>query len=122
MFNYNAIAPPIIWSVYQDDVVVPDDQLLLIPAWLSAAIRPDPSPQPSDEKSSCVFRNMEVEASISLEDSLKKEVQCSLQINLEDFEDFSSSLIRTSTPKSQTNFFKPSPVGSPESEILKAES
>ena len=33
-----------------------------------------------------------------------------------DFEDFSSSLIRTSTPKSQTNFFKPSPVGSPESE------
>ena len=34
MFNYNAIDPPIIWSVYQDDVVVPDDQLLLIPASL----------------------------------------------------------------------------------------
>ena len=34
MFNYNAIAPPIIWSVYQDDMVVPDDQLLLIPASL----------------------------------------------------------------------------------------
>ena len=32
--RYNAIVPPIIWSVYQDDMVVPDDQLLLIPASL----------------------------------------------------------------------------------------
>ena len=89
---------------------------LLTPAWLLAAIRPDPSPQPSDEKSSCVFSNMEAEASISLRDSLKKEVHCSLQINLEDFEDFSPSLLRTSTPKRQTNFFKPSRFVRPESE------